>query len=359
LLQSITGSTDLSIANGNTLLGSTGTVTIVGNAEAQTVRVARGNNAVGTLSVGGTLDLNNFFNVGYGSNSVGKITADVFNKVGNATIIVAADNGEDNYGSVVANSGTVSGSALRVANTARSEGIFSIAGGAVTLSGGLDIATGVDSKGTVLLHTLNISGANDVNIATGGSSTGSLAINTADIAAAAFNIGTGSNAVGTFSLDSGVVNVAGLFSIGSADGTGTLTMNGGSVSAADMAIGTGGTVNLNGGLLTITEPDTLTMDAGSSLFVGMGTLVWSNDVNAASDIAGWVTDGLITWSNTNDVYFGAYDTRYDNGTDSYLFVLTDAGATTVLAAIPEPSTIGLMLATGGGLLLFIRRKFWN
>jgi hypothetical protein len=239
---------------------------------------------------------------------------------------------------------------------------LTFSGGTRSLIGGgaLNVADDAGTTASLVLSDLNpVAGVTltEINVGNANGANASFSMDGEVVNAGVLRIGTGTDSVGTFSLDSGVVNVANAINIGSIDGTGagTLTMNAGSISAGDMAIRAAGNVFLNDGLLTITNANSLTMAAGSSLFFGEGMLVWSNIVDAASMIDGFVTDGLITWSSTTPEFFGPWDARYENGSGSALFVVVDGGATTVFAAIPEPATLGMILAAGGGLL-FIRRR---
>jgi len=126
-------------------------------------------------------------------------------------------------------------------------------------------------------------------------------------------------------------------------GTSQFDMNGGTVSLNTLwwyeGAGATGHLNLHGGTITATL---LTLDssyAGYTVDVTDGIMTVGGDMTADLNIL--IANGSITG-------FGGA------GTVSAVF---DGGSnTTTLSAIPEPATLGMLAAMGGGIL-FIRRKF--
>lgn len=314
------------------------------------------------------------FDVASGSNSTAKVYLTDLEKTSNKSNdhIDIAD-GDDSTGILTidsALSGTLNTTQLKVANGDRSTATLMAANSTVDTKRHVYIALGDNSSASVTLKNLGMIGTrNDhLDVATGASSAGTLTIEQANVvagAASVMNIGTGSNSVGTFSMDSGVITVADLMAIGSTNtdfnATGTLTLNGGIITAGDVLIGGGSTINLTNGLLVVANSNSMTMASGSSLVMGMGTLVWSNGT-AAATMDGWVTGGLVS---TNDGFGQAvsaftgsvdYDFTYGTG-DTRLFINEDGTTTQMWAeTIPEPATIGMIIVFGSGLFFIRRRK---
>jgi hypothetical protein len=185
---------------------------------------------------------------------------------------------------------------------------------------------------------------------------------------------TGETHIGQYATGTGTLNVSGgifmtdKLHIGYGASTGVVNQNGGSVWADDLVLGTAGggnsTYNLNGGMLVLFQTDSSIDNAGGTSalnFADDGFLEWAG-VDNGDDLTTLITDGTITWDGGGTMLGDetVWDVRWQDGeTDNWLFADTDgtlsAGKTTVwTSTIPEPATLGLIGAFGGGML-FIRR----
>lgn len=133
--------------------------------------------------------------------------------------------------------------------------------------------------------------------------------------------------VGTLTInDGGVVNVGGNIGLGTINAS---TASGGS---ATISVNDGGLLNLDhwSGTGSIQDGSVLNVNDGGTVVVGGNRVSQANDYFAAGKIA-------------SDL--GAIQATFDGG----------ANETTIIA-IPEPATMGLMVAFGGAAM-FIRRRF--
>lgn len=135
----------------------------------------------------------------------------------------------------------------------------------------------------------------------------------------------------------GELTVAGIFYVGN-NATGTMNMNGGTLTAATMQwanAGSVGHINLHGGTINAAVANLDGTGLTTMDVQGTGKMIVGGDQTGGFDFLignGWITGGAGLAS-------------------SY-----DSGSNTTTLAIPEPATLGMVAAMGGGIL-FIRRKF--
>ena len=160
---------------------------------------------------------------------------------------------------------------------------------------------------------------------------------------AAVAIGANANAGnGTMIIASNAsVSVGGSATIGT-NAFGTLTINdGGSFTNAwQLTIGDKGSVEINDGLLWIRN--NVVMTNGASVDICGASEFWinGNHTGAGSNLSKYIADGWIT----------------GNGVAGNLSVVFD-GTKTIVTAIPEPGTVGLMIIAG--LCVFVKRNFFS
>lgn len=213
---------------------------------------------------------------------------------------------------------------------------YPVAGDVAYLNLGSTMTVDGTAEEAAELHLASWSGNSDLvtlNIANGGS---------LDI--------TGWTYVGVAAGDFGLLSVdaTSTFTANSAlnvgyNGNGTLDVNGGTVNALGglfvsnpWAAGTGaGSVNLNDGIINVSTD--FAMSPTGLIDIHAGTL----------SIYGLWWDNLLTGYIDADQIVGYGDTQTVN--------IDHVGDYTVLTAVPEPATLG-MLAVFGGAMLFIRRK---
>jgi fibronectin-binding autotransporter adhesin len=174
LLKSMTGNNVLSVCNTYSG-GATGTVTVVEDAEVGVLRVARADNSVGSVDVGGTLTVQGYYlnAAGLGSGATGTISAKTLNKTSTAGNVQIAQ-GDNTVGTITAEDGALSGGGIEVAKGDSSVGVFAVTNGTYQIySGSIDIASGSNSVGNVII-AISSQGTNDVKIGAGTDSSGSL-----------------------------------------------------------------------------------------------------------------------------------------------------------------------------------------
>jgi len=338
LLKSLTGGAVMSVCNSGT--GATGTVTVLENSSNGTVRVARGLDSVGTLSVGGTLTVGQYLNsAGLSSNAVGRITATTLNKpVANGSIQVAQGYGTD--GSIIASDGAISANGLAVCIGNSSLGLFAVTNGMATLQY-LEIASGNDSDGTVLVG-ITSSETNDVIIGTGSNSIGRLTLPAGTLAGADLLLGdSGAGGNGTIDLAGGNLVVTGAITAGAgatsfinlSDTASTITWAG-KVSADFEALWDAGTLRRVG-------ESGLTGAAFSEYFQVTGDLLEATSLLPVGDIviAGPIMGGDMTISWVG-VAGQTYTVEYKNNLvfDPSWTVYTNVTGTGVEMTVPVPST---------------------
>jgi hypothetical protein len=145
--------------------------------------------------------------------------------------------------------------------------------------------------------------------------------------------------------------------------TGTLTLNGGAATFTTLKLASNaastGTLNLNGGTLDFTNwsgagQDIINVSLGS-MTAGADRTGRISGIAGAGDLAatgGLLDDSTFTstyTSNSGSFTSGSYIAKwgYDSGTNKTALWAV---------AIPEPATLGMVVAFGGGML-FIRRRF--
>jgi hypothetical protein len=208
-MDSLSGWKNLDIAYAN--INSTGTVTVAGDAELAQLRMGVKNDTKGTLTVGGTLTVEeintSYFNIGSGDRSHAEVSATTINKIPTNGLSIAKTGAADAYASVVATNGTLTASKLEVANASGAYGLLSIPDGTLTVHGGaITIADGANATGIV-----------EIAIATEGES--------------AVNVGVASNAVGSLTLTGSETLYASVLHLGETNsgsyGLGSVTLAGG------------------------------------------------------------------------------------------------------------------------------------
>jgi hypothetical protein len=200
-----------------------------------------------------------------------------------------------------------------------------------------------------------------------GAGNGLLIINSGSAVSTTGNLEIGvkdgtAGATGVLVLNDGTLSVSQILLGKDAGTTGTLTLNGGAVSTGNFKLANNatstGTLNLYGGTLTVngswSGPGT------DKIGISLGTLTAANDVTGkfngirnAGDmtvLGGMLDDSAFTstyTSNSGSFSSGGYIAKwgYDSVTDK----------TAMWSVIPEPATLGLVAAFGGGLLFFRRR----
>ncbi len=152
-------------------------------------------------------------------------------------------------------------------------------------------------------------------------------------------LATKSDGVGTLYMSDGLMSVAREFVVGEA-GSGSMTMSGGAINVSAVfrlseTVGSSGQLTLSGG--TISARDFVigagTTSAGMFSISGTGKMIL--DGNESSRIQGYMDDGYLTG--------GQY--VYDS----------DLGKT-IVTAIPEPATIGMLMVGGIGVMVLRRSR---
>ncbi len=218
----------------------------------------------------------------------------------------------------------------------------------------LGAGAGADRSGTLTIlpgGTLSLSGQTFVG-GSGGITTGTLNINAGGTLQGSDIVFMGrDNATGFATVD-GTWNTGGALWMGvQGAGAGTLMINDGGIVTVNGQLGlgwqagpgnTGGSgtiVVADGGQLSLLTPwnNANSIQAGSVMNINLGgTVIASgNKVTSAND---YFTTGRIATDGTG------ISATYDSGSN-----------TTTIVAIPEPATLGMVVAFGGALL-FIRRK---
>lgn len=181
---------------------------------------------------------------------------------------------------------------------------------------------------------------------------------------------SGSNDYGATTVTAGTLLIDGDFS----SGVGAVTVNGGvlggsGVIQGNATVNSGGTLSPGNSPGTLTFDEDLTLAAGSTAIFESGDLV---DVNGTLDFddnwtlsltAGFQNGGTITLftyvalANSPDL-LPTFDLTGLGFTPSGPLSLTDTGSAIVLngiSAVPEPSTLALIVVGAGGVLLRRRR----
>jgi hypothetical protein len=199
----------LSIAFQSTAVGSTGTVTILENADAGVVRVARDTGSVGTLTVGGDLFVRGLYlnSAGNLSNAVGVITADNIYKTNSLSGSIQVAQGDGTDGTITASGGEMGVNTFSVGSGVDSVGLFAVTNGMVSTKT-VEVAIGNLSEATALVGITSIE-TNDVNIGTGSNAVGTLTLPSGTLAAANLNLGSANGGIGTLILAGGNLVVTG------------------------------------------------------------------------------------------------------------------------------------------------------
>ncbi len=131
----------------------------------------------------------------------------------------------------------------------------------------------------------------------------------------------------------------------------TFNNNGGTaklaVDGAWFVVGANATMNLNGGYTIVDAPQSQFILNGVIDLAG-GALAIKGDV--LTEAAGWIlAQNMTSYGQTADAsdYTEKFAFDYDT---------TNAGYTTI-AAIPEPSTLGMVTLLGGGMIWIRKRRF--
>lgn len=340
-----------------------------------------GRASVGNFFVlGGTMNSTNLMHVGDDADGVGTFTMSGGTmNLGNADVDWKALHiGRDSAtGTVTISGGALHAGTINVGFKVESLGSLVVSGGTVSTgeqgnTNAFNIANdGATGTATISDGVINVSGYLNVGVDAGPDNLiPSDAI--LDMLGGTINIGNpeteldwrdlriGHNdAVGVMNMSGGTININGGLIVGSTNiqiiedpyeeiphpGTGTLTMTGGLISIPDansVKIGTDGSTGLlelfggtiRAGTLEIGEPG-----SGGIMDIRAGTLILDGD--RTEDVLAYIAAGLMT------AYGGASGAEV-----LYDYDVANAGKTTV-TAIPEPATIALL---GLGLLALRRRR---
>jgi hypothetical protein len=255
-------------------------------------RVARGEGSVGTLTVGGTLDVWGLYRkvTALESNAVGVLVADSIYKTNNVGGSIQMSQAEGCDGTMIASAGHVIGNTMQVATAANSTGVLEITNGMATVKT-VQFATAPGAVATVLIG-ITSSETNDVNIGTASNAVGTLTMPSGTLAAANLNLGSADGGVGSITLAGGNLVVAGTIGGGAgatsfidiADGASEFTWVG-RVEADFIGLWDAGMLRSNGksGLTGATFSDYFTV-AGDVL--SAATVLPIGDIVIAGPIAG-------------------------------------------------------------------------
>lgn len=185
---------------------------------------------------------------------------------------------------------------------------------------------GIDDTGGKLTVSstgvLNVTGSSNMIGWNAGGNGGILLVNGGSITYGGW-LGVANNGDGTFELNGGNVRVANAFFHNLENGTGTASS---SITAGLLDVNA---MTLNSGVMDISGTGEVLIRAGTS----------------ASQIAGWISGGLMTIDGSGAA---VVDVDYE--------LTAFGGSGQRITVIPEPATLGLIAAFGGGLL-FLRRRF--
>jgi autotransporter-associated beta strand protein len=334
------------LINANLALSTTGTYTVglTNNSTTNTLTVAGGISAstsgAKTLTVTGAGNTSISGNITNGTGTV------ALTKTGAGSLTLS---GANTYSSGT----TISGGTLTLSGTIGGSGALTVNAGA-TLSGnssgtnaiGAFAVTGASASATLTSGTYNTTGTNgNTKIDNGGSVTVSGAtLNIGAGSGSFFPIGNTASTTSTVILNSGAINVTNSFGVEVGRvGTGVLTINGGTFTVqetnasalglilGDQSTAQGGTVNLNGGTLTVRK---LSSGSGSGTSYAFnfngGTLKASTTSNAGASFL--PTDTKMT-----------VNVRDSGGT------IDNNGTSITIGHTLVHSTIGGDNATDGGL----------
>ena len=259
--------------------------------------------------------------------------------------------GRKGTGIVNVNSGSLltgAGDDLDLGRDTGSRGELHVNGGTVTIKRHLVVAA---YKGSGNSGHVDVSGGT-VNITSdlmvGQFGTGTVVLSGGSVTADRARVGGMNTGTGTLTVNAGGLLTVGRLNVGGATGlTGVVNLNGGTVNAIIVDIGEAGTLNL-------ASAGTL---AGytNMAFSADGLLVWEGDQVSAIDSL--VIAGTITANGASGDEGKAYDQEWTLGS-ALLRADYDSGTgnTEVWTVIPEPATLGMVVAMGAGAL-FIRRRF--
>ncbi|VGO13297.1 hypothetical protein PDESU_01853 [Pontiella desulfatans] len=271
------------------------------------------------------------------------------------------------------------------------------AGSVLNINAGSSITVGAsqikagsnnNTKGYLNINGGSLSSSSDLLLGGNGANVyGELNVNSGSYSS------TANLVLGGTTYDSGPAGVANL-SGGSVDvvnwqvggaGAGLLNVSGGThTGTADLMDGaSGGQVLISGGELAINR---VLLDGATGVSISGGKLVITGTNNNRLDLSGGaglnISDaGVLQWNfgnkwqdgSTVDLLIGSGEITFDAGENSImlyadfdnswtdgdgdiLYAKSDGGSTYFWVAIPEPATLGLISAFGGGML-FIRRRF--
>ncbi len=337
-LDSLAGGEVLDICDSGA--AATGTVTVVGDVAAESVKVGRGLSAVATLNVGGSLSVGGaFFNAALGSNSISVISSDTLYKTNNLGGSVKVAGGNDSDGRITADAGSLVADVLEVSLGARSVGLFAVTNGTLTVNT-VNIATGDDSDGTVLV-AITSSATNAVNIGTGSNAVGTLTLQGGTLTATDLTLGGAGTGAGTIELAggdlvaTGAVNTVNSSFIDVVDDASTFTWTG-KVEADFIALWDAGTLRSNG-------ESGLTSATFSDYFSVAGDVLSPNAIKVIGEIAitGPLAGGglVISWDTAlgQDYNVETNGNLIIPGWGVYDSVVGDGGGMSVTSATDQAS----------------------
>ena len=336
-----------------------------------------GRASVGNFFVsGGTMSSTNLMHVGDDPGGVGTFTmSDGVVSLGNSEVDWQGLHiGRDGAtGSVTMSGGVLSAGTLNVGYKVDSIGSLTVSGGIINVGEALNTSAfnvandGATGTATILDGIINVSGNVNVGNDAGPDNLvpsdgilemlgGTINVGTEGVDLRDFRIGH-NDAVGLMNMSGGTVNINGGLIVGSTNiqiiedpyeeiphpGTGRLTMTGGAIYIPDansLQIGTNGStgqLDLLGGTIMAGALEIGAPGSGGLLGVRAGTLILEGDRTEA--ILGYIDAGVLGASE-------GWELLYD-------YDVSNAGKTT-LTAIPEPATIALLCL--GGFVLRFRRK---
>ncbi|WP_168432858.1 PEP-CTERM sorting domain-containing protein [Pontiella sulfatireligans] len=312
---------------GNKTGGDTLNVLAGGGASFEQFRIADVAGSLSTVNVtGGSLtNVSGNGAVGYSGLGIVNLSAGSFVN----TVDLDLGRNAGSRGEVYVTGGSLSvGKDLMIASyqDPANSGHFEISGGAADIVG--DFTVGMYGTGTALLSGGSVT-ANRVRVG-----------------------GTAQGGTGTLTVDASGLLTVDQFNVGGLAGaTGVANLNGGTIDAGSISIGANGTLNWNAAATLV----------GTNMnFLADGLLVWEGD--RTSDVASGVLDGTFDGSGgLVDIATLAFGVDYDQAlstTEGFLLSKYDSlnDTTDVWTVIPEPATLGLVVAMGAGML-FIRRMF--
>ena len=380
------------------LSGSKGRLEMTaGNPASRQVRV--GERGTGTANVsGGTITLSDWLGVGVVAGSSG-----TFNMSGGTLTAINIAAGNDGTGTIDLSGGSMDASNwVGIGREPGETGTFIVRGTGYLETGNLSVGlnSGVGSltvtnSGHVKLvaagsrlrigeggtGTVNMNGGTlevESYVAVGYSTDSSMDMTAGDISVNAFVVGLNGN--GTFDMSGGNLVLNSHVRVGESGGEGVWNMFGGTVAATNyISAGWGTTgageeniINMSGGLLEMGDLEvgrfgdgTVNLSGGVINVNVFGSGAYTNglvfDTNGGDGLLDITGDGTVNWLGgnfTNEV--NAFVTSGDitaSGAGQFVSAIYDTGSnTTVVTAIPEPATLG-MIALLGGVMFWIRRTF--